>query len=294
MITKLTEKVLHYLRSGEGLDDLVREVAWTVYIYPRKRLRWNQDDSGDFFLYFYPKIPDLIKRYRYNGKAFEVFLAQTLRYSTRTFAIRRGNKRKYETLVTTKVYWETGEQQVPEAYAAESSNKKSSPTLIPEARSFFCADENGRITDQTAKKRLIYLTLSSSMDITYPFIEAVAKTIDYDPEWLFLCIEKLKARLLSRKKRVKTLQSRKNYALVRIYQLHAEISNCTEEKQRKFMTKMLRREKTRMITAKEEVYKIRFSPTHQDISEVLDIPKGSVDSGMHYIKNALKHLIDEV
>ena len=37
------------------------------------------------------------------------------------------------------------------------------------------------------------------------------------------------------------------------------------------------------MRAKERVIRMHAHPTNQDISEVLSIPKGSVDSGIHHV-----------
>ncbi len=89
----------HEVLSGRGKTDLrrnlVEKISRIVYAYPKKHLKWNDDDVGDFFCAFYPKIEGLIDRFIYCGKPFEAYLASSIRWQLKTFAKkRRCNARK--------------------------------------------------------------------------------------------------------------------------------------------------------------------------------------------------------
>lgn len=293
MITDLTRKILQYQKTGLDGDELLHEIARFIYLYPQKKYGWEEDACSDFFTSFYPRIPSLIQRYRYNGKPFEVFLAATLRFRLRSFAAKRKRAVRYDKLISTRMYWETAERYARKGYVPRDTTKEKVPRLVPKVRPFFRADSEGRITDFTSKRRLLFLALCSSMQMSGIHIEAVARAVNSDPTWLFSCTEELKTRLRARRERLLALQSRRNRSLVRLYQLHCEIQTCCEAGQRNFIAGAVRREKDRIALAGNELTRVPLAPTHKDIAEVLCIPKGSVDSAMHYVKHALNELFDE-
>ncbi len=293
MITNLTEKILQYQKTGLDGDQVLHEIARFIYLYPQKRYGWDEDECSDFFTSFYPRISSLIQRYRYNGKPFEVFLAATLRFRLRSFAAKRKRAVRYDKLISTQMYWETAEQYARKGYVPSDMTKETVPRLVPKARPFFRANSEGKITDFTSKRRLLFLALCSSMQMSGIHIEAVARAVNSDPTWLFSCTEELKIRLRARRERLLALQSRRNRSFVRLYQLHSEIQTCCEPGQRDFIAGAVRREKDRIVLAGNELTHVPVTPTHKDIAEVLRIPKGSVDSAMHYVKHALNELFSE-
>jgi hypothetical protein len=44
----LTDRVLQYQRTREGLSEIVAELAPRVYHYPRRKMGWDEDACGDF------------------------------------------------------------------------------------------------------------------------------------------------------------------------------------------------------------------------------------------------------
>ncbi|MCS6984076.1 MAG: hypothetical protein NZM25_02970 [Leptospiraceae bacterium] len=77
--------------------------AWAIlqeqiYLYPVRRYGMTYDVGGDFYLFFYPKLPSLIKDYA-EKKAhypFDVYLSVRLHYYFRKFLGRRKNPRRHK------------------------------------------------------------------------------------------------------------------------------------------------------------------------------------------------------
>jgi DNA-directed RNA polymerase specialized sigma24 family protein len=45
-------------------------------------------------------------------------------------------------------------------------------------------------------------------------------------------------------------------------------------------------EEQRLSNMLDEIAHVRLCPTHRDIADVLGIPKGTVDSGLYYLKES--------
>lgn len=295
MLTQLTKEVIAYKKTGRGYRNLVRKISLIVYYYPKKKLGWNLDDCSDFFCMFYPKIAILIERYSFNDRPFEAYLSVTINFQLKTFLTKRSRKNKYSLLFSSSTFWSTAEPSV--AYwgtrEEEPEIEEEIPTLVPEAKRCFEISEDGTITDFGMQRRLLFLTLTGSMYITMRLIEAVSTVTGYKTEWIVLRIEALKHKMETRYIRIRELQERRSRAYLKVYKLHQELVECYEEKERVRKIRLLRREKYCIRLATYELSKVPTCPTHRDIAEVLDIPKGSVDSGLYYIKHSLSHLLKE-
>lgn len=85
----LTEKVLQYQKSREGLRTLMDEIAPRVYQFPRRTMGWDEDACGDFYVFIHPRIVRLLDRFRDQGKPFESYLWAVLGWQLRNFARER-------------------------------------------------------------------------------------------------------------------------------------------------------------------------------------------------------------
>ena len=85
----LTEKVLAFQKSNLGLSDLVAEISPRVYGYPRRKLGWDEDACGDFYVFFQPRLVRLLSRFKDQGKPFESYLCSVLSWQLKNFARER-------------------------------------------------------------------------------------------------------------------------------------------------------------------------------------------------------------
>ena len=73
-MSALNTRVLDYQRTGAGLEELIDRLSPRIYYYPRHRPGLDEDDCGDFYVYFYPRLIRTLKHFREQGK---VFAAET-------------------------------------------------------------------------------------------------------------------------------------------------------------------------------------------------------------------------
>ena len=82
----LTEKVLLYQKTREGLHDIVSALAPRVYQFPRRKMGWDEDACGEFFVFVQPRLIRLLDRFNDQGKPFESYLSAVLNWQLRNFA----------------------------------------------------------------------------------------------------------------------------------------------------------------------------------------------------------------
>ncbi len=82
----LTEKVLLYQKTREGLHDIVNALAPRVYQFPKRKMGWDEDACGEFYVFVHPRLIRLLDRFRDQGKPFESYLSAVLNWQLRNFA----------------------------------------------------------------------------------------------------------------------------------------------------------------------------------------------------------------
>jgi len=290
----LTDAILSFKQSGTGLDELVKQIGVEVYAFPRHKLGWDEDDCGEFFCYFYPKLPGLIGRFRYTGKPFEAFLAVTLKWQLKTFAARKNQDLLRSRVLAREGF--LGEEHtycLPEEPGEEGLHPGRSPHLTEEARKALKVDEEGRIADRCICRRLLFLVLQSCLTLPGILIDEVARLIRCDTVWLYGKIQEIKARTEERRLRVARLKEKRNNHFFKIYCLQEQLSLVCEQEVRRELSRQMLREKRRLLDTIGEIARVPLCPTHCDIAEVLSVPKGSVDSGLYYLKVSLSGLLSK-
>ncbi len=272
----LTEAVLRYQQNGEGKKELIDAIALKAYRIAHRKADWDEDDAGDFFCHFLPKIPGLIDSYRDKGSSFEVYLHVHLLWSIRGYAKRLKHRRYESTLNTYDTFWEVHERRPEDAF--------DTPTSIPEEfRRIYKIDENGSLTDSVWKQRFIFLILREAEYLDHCLIENIVTATGVNRKWLMNCVVRLKERIEIRRRRLETLRSKRNYWFYRYYLLQIRIADTYEIETRRKLLEELELIRQKFHRAAERVIRLHTHPTNLDIAQVLNIPKGSIDSGIHYV-----------
>jgi len=295
MANTLTDAVLDFQSSGRGLDALLDRVAVFVYHYPKMRMGWNEDDCGEFFCYFYPKLRRLVERFEYRGRPFEVYLIITLKWQLRTYAGRKAIEKLQGRVLAQESFWacDSSADYADDAHPVQPAPRTIDPSQleIPEcARSVLNIDGDNRIGDRATRKRVLYLALKSAAHLTESLIGRVAFLTGYDADYIYRLSEELKARVYSRRSRLLLLSEKRNCCFFRIYCLQEQLRLVAEQAVRTELARQLTSEKNRLACMLDEISRVPLDPTHRDIAEVLGIPKGSVDSGLYYLKDSLRVL----
>ncbi len=290
----LTDAILSFKRTGIGLDELVKQISIVVYFFPHRKLGWDEDDCGEFFCYFYPKLPGLIARFQYTGRPFEAFLAVTLKWQLKTFAARKNQELVRSRVLAREGY--LGEEHtycLPQEPGDDGLSPDGPPLLTAEARRLLKVDEEGKIADRCICRRMLFLVLQSCLTLPAHLVEEVARLIRCDTVWLYVKIQEVRARTEERRLRVARLREKRNCHFFKIFCLQEQLALVCEQEVRQELFRQMLREKRRLLETIGEIARVPLCPTHCDIAEVLSVPKGSVDSGLYYLKVSLGSLFSK-
>lgn len=277
---ELTQMVIDYQKTGTGLQETMEFIAIHSYHLLRKRPKTDPDDISDFFCKFYPRIPAMIKRFQYNGISFYHYLYSTLKWHFRTFIVSRQKQERLKFYFERETFWN-------DPYW-EDNIEVCEPdySITPAASEVLDVGPSGKISNPAYSKRLLLLTLKESHHVDTHLARCVSIITGLSLEWIFNRIQSLKELIFIRRSRLEELQERRNRYYVNIYSLHVELIGEINEDKREWIAERLGELKTRIDFTRREITKISRAPTHREISTILGIPKGSVDSGLYYIKNS--------
>lgn len=282
----LTEAVMRYQETGRGMKELVDEIALRVYRIAHLKTDWDEDDAGDFFAHYYPKIPRLIEHYRDTGSSFEVYLHVHLLWAIKGFA-KKLKKRRYEqTLDTFTTFWEVHEKTAPD-------DEYSYFRVPVKLRQLYKITPEGKISSRMWKQRFLFVILRESEFIDHSLAESIVAATGVNRKWLLNCIVTLKERMEERKRRLEELRRKRNYWFYRYYMLQIRISDTCNSEKREELLDLFEVIRIRFSNATERVVSTYAHPTNQDIADVLNIPKGSIDSGIYYVMSKYKKFLRE-
>jgi hypothetical protein len=283
MEESLTQAIMEWKSSGEDIKPLVDEVARRVYFYKPMRYRWNEDECGEFLCHFYPRIPRLIERYEYQGQPFEAFLGVTLKWQMKGYVTARSRQRRKEAALYKPEFWEVREE-APFSFLQEEPEL---PTLSPRAREALRVGPGGMVKEASSRKRIYCLLLRTAHTVSPGLIAQAALLTGCDAEWLADRVEEARQISFHRDGRRRMFIHRRRAALFALHCIQAELEICTIPAEKARLMVKLNRESETLRRSRTNLNHVLRGPTHQEIANILGIPKGTVDSGFYYLHHAL-------
>lgn len=291
MASILTDEVVRYQETGKGWRELSDRISLYAYKYPMKTSDWDEDRCSDFFLAFHPRIPRLVERFRPKFN-FETYLSCCLKWYMKTFSDKVADREHYE------CWWSDPERaRYDECGAlvdscAESFGETSEE--LPEkpepgaCGGIFTLDSQGHIADPAIRKRLLFITLLRAGDLDSRQVEAMASLVNVDPEWLFNRVRMARDSVLWKLENRERLRRRRNECWYRL-ESAGRRRKAEEVRDGNRYREWQRKEKTwrsRYRSASEGLKKSRVNPSHKEIGRLLNVPAGTVSSGLHLIRKA--------
>jgi RNA polymerase sigma factor (sigma-70 family) len=278
----LTKKVLQYQRTRQGLRDIVDEIAPRVYQFPRRTMGWDEDACGDFYVFIHPRLIRLLDRFRDQGKPFESYLWAVLNWQLRNFARER---RRDESRWNVSLRMDPG--------AAVSIDDHQGSLEGPEAQALNASADFARCVQSGADRRnFLFLALKCSRLIDVENAAALARVAGVATETLMSLGAALREMRGARESRHEMFRGRRNKAYASIRLLETELQAEADPAKRASAEDALSRMRRRMSSAMQRMSRVGLAPTNLEISKVLGVPKGTVDSGLYWLKRKLASVYD--
>ena len=283
-ILKFHENVLKNRHTKTGFDNLVEDISLHIYSVLKNHYKMDDDERGDFFCTFYPKIPGLVKRYKNYGIPFDGYLKNSIRWNIKAYRSAESNNRsKQKASYKEPFYLVTPEKDFTEI-------KKTPLHICKEANKALRLDTKEDLLSDTVKQRILYIYLIEENYLDERLKEGIIRITGYKKKWLDSCSDKLAKRVEKRMDRIRTIKNRRNNAFFKFHLLQEKISFAENEKGKKELREEISNLRKRICKMNITISKAPSRPTHKDIADILEIPRGSIDSGIHYIKTSFKDI----
>ncbi len=275
--SKLTEKVLSFQQSGRGRELLIHEIALLVYSSFLLKTSLSEDQTGEFLCFFYRDMDHLINRFSYQGKPFEAYLNIILKWRLKSFLSRTSRKKETVSIVNDARFINIIQQEYP---VLEKEMIKVDPETA------------GMVQSITDKKRILILFMKEYVISDPEYLPHVALITGFPEKWIEVRAEMLKRMVYRRIRRYRTLSEKRNRTFFKLYLTEKKLSEAYTAEDISIYTSEITTLNNRLRLTNKELSRVSFHPTNREISMVTGIPKGTIDSGMFYLRKLLHDTSD--
>ncbi|HTX72308.1 MAG TPA: hypothetical protein VMC79_05725 [Rectinemataceae bacterium] len=278
----LHELVLGYRRGTVRKETILERVTEMVYREPSRFGFDDEDAAADAMLKYGRRISTIIDRYEDRGSAFEAYLGSSLRFLAKT--VRRDRRRCSEQ----ESVCERAEQMAQVASDALTGTGSSSELTAPEQT---IATQG--LTEQPATgNRLVFLLLKCVWDADDEDLRRVAEIARVDLAWLASAVAQARRSLDGERARFETMQERRNASWCRITLLESRIAEEAERGRRDKLAHRLACERRRFDRIRADIGAFKPVVPNSIVARILGVPKGTVDSGIYYLRKRVESCRD--
>lgn len=290
----MTAAVIRYQRTGAGRRELLERVSEYAYRFPLwQNIRHDEDDCGDFYLYCQPRLQEAVDRFQDQGRPFEAYLRAVLTWQFSSYYRFKERRETAWRLARTPVLWDeeaaalaaghrppdpdTPDHDAPDRAAPDraTADQAAAAPHAPDAGPA-CLD------DGVTRRRVVFAVLKNCHRLRDTQVSA----------WAGRCERADLPALIGRARRVsegaqrrwRRLRERSNHAYARARLIEAQLRAETGDDRRLLLERRLRRARDAAVTSRAEARAVRLGPSNRQIAELLGIPKGTVDTGLFWLK----------
>ncbi|MGM0432343.1 MAG: hypothetical protein ACQEQU_06490 [Spirochaetota bacterium] len=297
--TTLTKKVIAYQRTGEDKEQTLQQLYYFVYSYPVDKHLLREEESSEFLLYFAPTIDYILHKFTFQGYPVEQYLVRCIRYRLRNFKTRQ-KAGSYEQLAAEHTHrnqsgpqdeLETVFEEAPD-YTAVCRRPAETPSIIIDASRF---DSSLSCSYTIEADKLLYLVLKHALLLPHSVIPVLDEAFTALTSLfgkvsdMVLHLRTINAERLARYEK---LEQQQNTLYVEMLHLEDLLRlEPHEHLQQEIIAKRCKKQAASRNVA-EKIDSFNLYVYHRQIAELLGVPKGSIDSGLFYLRRKHKRLLD--
>ena len=268
----LTKKVLAFQHSGRGRGLLVHEIVLFVYSSFMLKTSLSEDQTGEFLCFFYRDLDHLINCFSYQGKPFEAYLNVILKWRLKSFLSRISRKKEAISIVNDARFVNIIQQEYPVL-------EREAVRVDPQTAEF--------VQSTTDKKRILILFMKEYVTTDPEYLPHVAHMTGFPEKWIEVRAEMLKRMVYRRIKRYRVLSEKRNRTFFKLYLTEKKLADAYTTEDISTYAAEIKILNKRLLITNKELSRVSFHPTNREISMVTGIPKGTIDSGLFYLRKLL-------
>lgn len=274
----LNSLVAYYQNTGLGLAQIVKRLSLRIYNYPMGKLRASEDDCGEFYLFFYPRLLRTIDRFQDRGKPFEWYFNSVLRWHYQVYCSRKRREQARWAVARNALFWE-----LPDLVSAAPMLgfvAQDCATIIP-------VDRFGCSRDTTLRRRILLLALKNARQMDDHAVRRISALTGVGEDHLTRMIEQLREGLYKRELRLHKLYRRQNRILTRVFLLQRDLLWEADPETKSAIAVSLWQLRGALRPVQRKIRRVRLHPSNREIAELLQIPKGTVDTSLYWLRKRL-------
>jgi len=258
---------------------LMDELNLHVYSFPGYKKSLCEEEWGDFLLSVASRLHNIIMNFEYRGLSFLCYLNKVLSWQLRTY-YREEQKERYEEWIHEResiIEYETGRGGCEPEFS-----------LLDKLTYIVDSSKMTALRMESLKQRLLLMVLKNiaSLDVN-DYMNAIPYLGLSRPAALELRTNLL--RTLDRKFRrreILTLKRNENYFRLNLHEKKKYV--CADRNESAVLENRIKLYRRRLRRLDNQLNAITMVPSNEDIARLLEIPKGSVDSGLFYLRSYLE------
>lgn len=229
--------------------------------------RWNQDDFFDYLCWAYPRFGKSIERYKDKGTTFDAYINSVVRLSFKEFCFIKKDQMALEAS-----WWNA---HVKDHYAAEEEPEYNTGN-----------ERNSYNTQHIKNQRsILFLLLKCYYFLSDEFIERIAPVLNMEAMELVTLINNLHQLREHREEEIRVLKERINSQYYRCICFESRMKAANEGSSHyEKMKRYLEKGRTRLRSMRNRLARMRLNASNREIANLLGIPKGTIDSSLHALK----------
>lgn len=268
--------VISYQKGTVSYDDISGQICLYVYDFPRRTKHWDQELCSDFFEFFYPRIRRMADSFVFSGCQFEAYLNVAMRHQIKSFLRKRQEKELKETLFC--------QMCASGSHGDESSFYKIYDSFNYEVRKTAPA-YHGKLGQHRTRRRLFFLALTDPYRLDDTAIAQLSEATGYSTDYIIQSCMMVKEKIESKREEVRQLREKKNGYYFQLLVLQNDIMYESDYERRAWLSGRLHRIRRRIDRLARKIrIKTSCLVSHQELAQVLGLAKGTIDSGIFYMK----------
>lgn len=278
----LNSLVAYYQNTGLGLAEILKRLSLRIYHYPLSKCRGSEDDCGEFYLFFYPRLLRTLKKFQDRGKPFEWYFSSVLRWHYKEYCSQKRKEEIRWTVARDAVFWELPE---PTTNSGRMTMRESSRGNV------VAMDRWGGSREATYRRRVLFLALKNAHVLDDAAISWISRLSGTKEDNLVGMVEQLRANLYQRELRLHKLYMRQNKIFTKILLLQRDLIWEVDPARKTEIVLSLSHLRARLRAQQRKIRGVKLRPSNREIAELLKIPKGTVDTSLFWFRKQLRERI---
>ena len=274
----LNALVAYYQNTGLGLAEIVNRLALRIYNYPLGKSRASEDDCGEFYLYFYPRLIRTLGRFQDRGKPFEWYFNSVLSWHYKVYCSRKRKVQIRWALAKNVLFWEL--PYLDSAHPAPVLSAYPGESIIPLDR-FGCSRET------TWRRRILLLALKNARHLDDRAIRWISEFAGVEEDHLMELVERLRATLCKQELRLHGFYKRQNMIFTKLFLLQRDLLWETDPESKAQLALSVCELGRTLRSVQRKIRRVRLYPSNREIAELLHIPKGTIDTSLYWLRRQL-------